>query len=395
MDARRSPLGVLFLTVFLDLLGFGMVIPILPLYAQTFRATDLEIGELLAIYSVMQLLFAPIWGRLSDRAGRRPVLLVSILGSCGSQLGYALAPSFAWLVVARAFAGACGANVTAAQAYVADTTDESSRASGMGLLGAAMGLGFVFGPALGGALSHLSARTPFFVASSLAAANFALAVPILVEPRSRAERAPARALTWSGLVRTVSTPRLLVLIVLFFVVTFAFANLEGTFSLFLERQFHYGRAGTSYLFVYIGAIMIVVQGGLIRRLAAWAGEKALVVAGTLAMAIGLGLFHFASALPSLLVAIGVVALGNGLNNPSLSSLISRAAGGDRQGGVLGVSQSFGALARIAGPIMGTFMLRFGNTVPYLAGGAIMLGACGMAAALVRQPELPTSATQRA
>src|SRR5262249_30628828 len=149
---RRSPLAVIFLTVFLDLLGFGMVIPILPLYAKDLHATDAQVGRLLAIYSLMQLAFSPVWGRLSDRIGRRPILLLSIFGSCASQLGYALAPSFMWLVAARGLAGVCGANVSAAQAYVADVTDERSRAAGMGLMGTAMGLGFVFGPAVGGFL---------------------------------------------------------------------------------------------------------------------------------------------------------------------------------------------------------------------------------------------------
>src|SRR5437762_433845 len=179
---RLSSLGVIFLTVLLDLLGFGIVIPILPLYAEKLHASDFETGILLAIYSVMQLFFSPIWGRLSDRAGRRPILLISILGSCGSQLGYALAPSFPWLVAARAFAGLCGANITAAQAYIADVTDERERAAGMGLLGSAMGLGFVFGPTLGGLLGQKSPTLPFFVASALAGLNLILALIILKEP---------------------------------------------------------------------------------------------------------------------------------------------------------------------------------------------------------------------
>src|SRR5260370_32905388 len=145
INVRRGSLSVIFLTVMLDLLGFGIVIPILPLYAKDLHASYFQTGVLLAIYSVMQLFFAPIWGRLSDRAGRRPVLLISILGSCGSPLGYALAPSFWWLVVARGFAGVCGANITAAQAYIADVTDESRRDAGMGMLGAAMGLGLIVG----------------------------------------------------------------------------------------------------------------------------------------------------------------------------------------------------------------------------------------------------------
>ncbi len=382
---RRASLGVIFLTVLLDLLGFGLVIPILPLYAEKMHASDFETGILLAIYSVMQLFFSPIWGRLSDRAGRRPVLLISILGSCGSQLGYALAPSFWWLVVARGFAGVCGANITAAQAYIADVTDEKGRAAGMDMLGAAMGIGFVFGPAFGGFLSTRSATLPFFVAAALAAVNFVSALVILKEPRAASERTRARTLTWSGLVRTASTPRLVTLMLLFFVVTFGFANLEGTFSLFLERRFHYGRRETSYMFTYIGVLMVIVQGGLVRRLVPRFGEQKLIVFGTLLMAIGMLLTQRAYDLDALLAAIAVMAVGNGLNTPSLSSLISRAASGDHQGGVLGVSQSMGALARVVGPLIGTFALGFGLGVPYVTGGVTLLVACVLAVLFVRQP----------
>ncbi len=381
----RSPLAVIFLTVFLDLLGFGIVIPILPLYAEKLHATDFQTGILLAVYSVAQLIFSPIWGRLSDRAGRRPILLLSIAGSCGSQLGYALAPSFWWLVVARGFAGVCGANITAAQAYVADVTDEKSRAAGMGTLGAALGLGFVFGPAMGGFLSHYSPTLPFFIAGGLAGVNFVLAFFILVEPRPASERTHARTLTWDGLARAVASPRLRSNLLLYFIVTFGFAQLEGTFSLYLERRFHYGRREASYLFAYIGVLIVAVQGGLVRRLAPRFGERALVIAGTASMAAGFFLQYAARDLWLLLVAIGVMSVGNALNTPSLSSLISRAAGGDRQGGVLGVSQALGALARIAGPLLGTWQLAFGVAIPYATGGVVMLAACGFAAAAVRQP----------
>ena len=207
----RSPLTVIFLTVFLDLLGFGMIIPILPFYAKGFGVSDLSVNLLFTAYSLMQLLFAPFWGRLSDRAGRRPILLISIAGSCLSQLGYAVAPSFMVLLAARALAGVCGANVGAAQAYIADVTDEKSRAAGMGMLGAAFGLGFIFGPAFGGVISHFfGERTPFYFASGLALGNFALAFFILREPARRAQRTDA--LSWSSLARTFSNARLAQLI---------------------------------------------------------------------------------------------------------------------------------------------------------------------------------------
>jgi multidrug resistance protein len=335
----------------------------------------------------MQLFFSPILGRLSDRAGRRPILLLSIFGSCGSQLGYALAPSFGWLIVARAFAGICGANVSAAQAYIADVTDEKARAAGMGLLGSAMGLGFVFGPTLGGLLGQKSANLPFFVASSLAALNFVLAVIILKEPRVAGERTQARTLTWDGLLRAVSMPRLRTLMILFFVITFGFANLEGTFSLYLERQFGYGRRETSYLFAYIGVLMVFVQGVLVRRLAPRVGEKNLIIAGTALMGLGfLMQFVIGSSVALLFVAIAVIAVGNGLNTPSLSSLISRAASGEHQGGVLGVAQGCGALARIVGPIVGTWTLGFGVGTPYATGAAVMFVACVFAVSAVAQPQ---------
>jgi len=376
---------VLFLTVFLDLVGFGMIIPILPTYAETMHATDVQAGFLQAIYSIMQLMFSPIWGRISDRIGRRPVLLVSILGSCGSQLGFALAPSFWWLVLARGFAGVCGANITAAQAYVADVTDAKSRAAGMGMFGAAMGLGFVLGPAIGAGLVQVSPQAPFLAASALSAANFVLAWFILREPRPASERSQARALSWSSVVATVRAPRLLSLIVLFFLATLGFANLESTFSFFLERRFSYGQREASFVFAYIGVILIGVQGGLVRRLVPRFGERRLVWYGTGLMAVGFVGLWLSDNLLSLLLSLLIVGVGNGLNTPSLSSLISRSAGGDRQGGVLGVNQAAGALARTLGPLLGTFTLRYGPSAPYITGAAILVAACAFAVFNVAEP----------
>jgi multidrug resistance protein len=381
----RAGVAVLLFTVFLDLVGFGMVIPILPLYAESMHASDVETGFLLAIYSLVQLFFSPMWGRLSDRIGRRPVLLVSILGSSVSQLGFAFAPTFSWLVVARAFAGACGANVTAAQAYIADITDGSSRAAGMGMLGAALGLGFIFGPIAGGLLSQVSPSMPFLVAGCLAAVNFVLAAFTLREPRPVAERTASRALTWTGVMRAVSSPRLLLLVLLFFVVTFGFANLESTFALFLERRHGFGRRETSFLFAFIGVIMIIVQGLFVRRLARRIGERRLVIAGTLLMGIGFFLQAWSYSLPVLLLAVAVISTGNGLNTPALSSLVSRAASGADQGSILGVNQAAGALARIIGPLAGTFALGFGIATPFYTGGVVLLVACLFAIVAVQQP----------
>jgi MFS family permease len=256
-----------------------------------------------------------------------------------------------------------------------------------------MGLGFVFGPALGGLLARSSPTTPFLLAGALSGVNLVLAWLILDEPLAAGERTKARALTWDGLVRTVSTPKLAVLMALFFIVTFGFANLEGTFALYLERQFGYGRKETSWLFAYIGVLMIFTQGLLVRRLAPRLGERRLVIAGTLLMGVGFYLMWTADTGQFLFAAITVVAVGNGLNTPSLSSLISRAATASQQGGVLGVSQAFGALARVVGPLVGTWSLGFATTTPYVIGGTTLLAACLFASALVAQPRLrPAEAT---
>ncbi len=381
----RPQLGVVFFTVFLDLVGFGIVIPILPLYAEHMHASDRQIGLLLASYSLMQLVFAPLWGRLSDRVGRRPILLISIAGSGLSQLGYALAPSFAGLVIARTIAGACGANISAAQAYVADVTEESDRARGMGVLGAALGLGFVFGPAIGGALGHVSPTLPFLAAAGFSAVNLMLAFALLHEPRSAGERTRARTITLEGFARTLSDRRLIWAIVLFFVVTFGFANLEVAFSLYLERRFGYGPRGAAWLFTYIGVFIVVIQGLLVRRLVARFGEKRLVVYGNALMAAGFLMLAAVHALGPLLLALAVTSIGNALNTPSLSALISRLAGSDSQGGVLGVAQSAGALARISGPLAGTAAMALGIDAPFLLGAAVLLLASVSAYFAIEQP----------
>ena len=399
LSTHRASLRVIFFTVFLDLLSFGIVIPLLPRYAVRMHASDIETGVLLAIYSFMQLFFAPFWGRLSDRKGRRPVLLISIFGSFISQIGYAFAPSFTFLLLARALAGVCGANISAAQAYVADVTDSKSRAAGMGILGAAFGLGFVFGPAIGGLLTHPldqvgflpgfltrieADRIPFLFAGFLSLTNLVLAYFFLGEPVRKISTA-SREERWQLIGRALAHPQLRTLIIMFGIVTFGFANLEGTFSLYLQRRFGFGLAETSYLFTFIGVVMVIVQGGLVRRLVPMLGERRLVVIGTLAMALGFGMLFFVTHLGTLLVAVGIIAIGNGLNTPSLSALISQCADADRQGSVLGVSQSAGALARILGPIAGTAVLVLGPAMPYVSGGLVLLIAGLYAYAKIMRP----------
>ena len=311
------------------------------------------------------------------------MLLLSIFGSCASQLGYALAPSFALLLLARALAGACGANIAAAQAYVADVTDVRDRASAMGTLGAALGMGFVFGPFLGGELARIGPRAPFFAASALSACNWLLALFLLREPRPRAGRSRTAVLSLDALLTVLGAPRLLSLLGLFFIVTLGFANMEGVFAIFCQARFGFDRQHVGRLFALVGVVMVVVQGGLVRQLVPRLGERRLLLLGITLMGAGLSIMALCRTVPELLLGLIVMAAGSGFHSPSLSALISREAG-RQQGSVLGVSQSLGALGRICGPLLGTWSFRLGTAVPYLtAAGCMGLGL--LLALLLVQP----------
>jgi MFS transporter, DHA1 family, tetracycline resistance protein len=373
---RRSPLAVVFLTVFLDLVGFGIVIPLLPLYAGEFGAGPVAAAWLLALYSLMQFFFAPWWGRLSDRVGRRPVLLVGLFGSAASYLAFAFAPSLAALFAARALNGFAGANVGVAQAYVADVTPPEGRARGMGMIGAAFGLGFVFGPAIGGLLSHYGHAAPFVGAAALAAANGVVAWFRLPEslPPERRGRA-ARGMTLVERLRMLSGrdlgSRLKTLYAAGFLVTLAFAAMEGTFSLWADERWALSRAGVAFLFAFLGVVSVLAQGLVVGRLARRWGERRAALVGTLLFAAGLVGVALAPSLPALCVALSALALGQGTAAPSLSSLISRQGGPAEQGRRLGAYQSLGALGRVVGPVSGGVALEhLAAGAPYLLGSVL-------------------------
>ena len=371
---KRSPLVVLFVTVFIDLIGFGIVLPLLPFYAQHFGANALLVGLLSTSFSLMQLLFAPVWGRLSDLVGRRPVILVGLLGSSISYLTFALAPSLTILFLSRILAGIAGANISTAQAYIADSTQPENRAKGMGLIGAAYGLGFTVGPAIGGILSQYGYAVPAFLASALALANFGAAWWLLPESRNPSEVTYRieRGLNWQRLRTGIQHPELGVFLILFFIATFAFANLEATFALMTARKFGFDARANGYLFAYIGVLITVVQGGLTGRLAKRFGERRLISVGLFCMIFGLGLLPYSLGLKSLLLVLVVLVGGQGSTNPSISSLISQSASTEDQGGILGVAQSLASLARILGPIWGGFTFdALGFQYPYLTGSLFM------------------------
>jgi DHA1 family tetracycline resistance protein-like MFS transporter len=378
----RSPVpSALFLTVFIDLMGFGIVIPLLPIYAERLHATPFAAGSLIAVYSLMQLVFAPVWGRISDRVGRRPVLLVSLLGSAVSYLLLAAAGSVEMLFGARLLAGIAGANIPVAQAYIADVTSSAERAAGMGMIGAAFGLGMVIGPAIGGGLSLLGPRVPELFAATLCVVNVALAfrrLPESLPPSQRREGRFRHPLALASLRDAIAPAGAATLLAVFFLVTLCFAVLEGTFSLAATHRYGYGAAQVDWLWLYMGLVAVVVQGRLVGVLARRVPERALVVAGTAALALGLAWIPFAGGLATLLVALGLVIGGQGLAGPSLSSLISKTAGARSHGQVLGVSQSLSAGGRVLGPAGGGFLFdRMGVGAPYLMAAACAVGALGL------------------
>jgi MFS transporter, DHA1 family, tetracycline resistance protein len=385
-----SPLVVIFLTVFIDLLGFGIIIPLLPFYAESFGATGLTVGLLGTSFSLMQFLFAPVWGRWSDHIGRRPIILIGLLGSCISYVALALADSLTLIFAARILGGIAGANIATAQAYIADVTTHENRAKGMGLVGAAFGLGFVFGPAIGGALSHFGPSTPMWCAATLCLGNFVAAWFLLPESKTT-ERPAVRLNRIDAFRRAMLRPQLLAVLSLYFIVTMAFSSFEATFALFSERRFGFTSATIGYLFALIGGILALVQGVLVGRIVGRVGERRLIPIGIATIGLAIAAIPFAPSMPTLLVVLAALALGMGLNSPSLSSMASRLSDPADQGGVLGLAQSLASLGRVVGPAWGGFLYdHFGMTVPYV--GAALMMMVGLAVALISlsEPEAATS-----
>ncbi len=380
MTRRRSALAILFVIVFIDLLGFGMVVPVMALYAEKLGASKESTGWLMTGYSAMQFLFTPIWGRLSDRLGRRPLLLGSIAMTAVAFLGYAIAPSFGWLLASRVFAGAATANIAIAQAYIADVTAPEDRARGMGIIGAAFGLGFVLGPAIGGFLSGVSMALPGYAAAGLALANGVAALFLLPEPSARSA-APRRA-GFLALVEELGRPGIRRLIAIYLLAVGAFSAMEATFALLAEHRFDLDQRHVSWLFAFIGVLVVIVQGGLIGRLTRQFGEARLLVVGLLLQAIAFVALPWSPGVPGLFAACVPLAVGSGLSNPSLSSLLSRSARAEDQGGTLGMGQSAAALGRIVGPISATAAFgKVGFAAPYIGGAVLLFLSAGIGSTL--------------
>ena len=373
---------ILFLIVLVDLIGFGIIIPLLPFYAEFFEASPDTVGILMATYSLTQFIAAPFLGRLSDRYGRRPILLFSLAGSSIAYVVMGFADSLWLLFLARAFGGFMAGNIGAAFAYVADITTTENRAKGMGLIGAAFGLGFIIGPAIGGILAGPDAATanyqlPAFAAAILSAISFIMALIMLKESLSDEVRQRNAALPkkrqWTLFAEGLTRPVLGSLILVTFLSTFVFAGMEATFAMWSERQYGWGPLQNGYLFAFVGIISAIIQGGIIGRLAKRFGERNLIIQGGLALAAGIALIPFSAELPVLIAAMVILAYGFSIINPSLNSLVSQNVGEDERGGMLGITRSASTMARVLGPTWAGYLFAiFGKDWPYFGGAIVML-----------------------
>lgn len=354
-----SALVVIFFTVFLYLVGFGVIIPIIPILSREFGATSLQAGLLMSCYSLMQFLFSPFWGKLSDRYGRRPIIIFCLFAEIFCYLLFAYASSLTMLFVARLLSGFFGASLSTASAYISDVTTKENRSKGMALIGVAFGLGFLLGPALGGTLSvvgkdyGLEFALPSLFVAGLCFVTFVFAFFCLKESHQKNKAVTEhRRHRWFLLEKYLKMPTVSSLIVVFFLCSFAMSSMEATFILYMNDLFHWGAKEVSYGFAYIGFMMILTQGFLIRRILPIFGEKKVLVAGLILLGSGLLGIALSSQLWMMALAVTALAMGNGLVNPAIMGSVSVLSHESEQGESMGVTQSLSSLGRIVGPATG-------------------------------------------
>jgi MFS transporter, DHA1 family, tetracycline resistance protein len=365
------PLVIIFLTIFVNLIGFGIIVPLLPFYAETFGASPLTIGFLFAVFSLCQLVSAPALGDLSDRYGRRPVLVFSLAGTVVSFVMLAVAHSIAGLFAARIVDGLSGGNISTARAYVADITDPKDRARAYGLIGAAFGLGFILGPAISGVLARVSYTAPIWAAAAITLVATAMALMWLPETVHRAHAGTGNPFRYlPELLRRPIVSRVLAIDFLYW---FSFSVFQTTFALFAARRFGLDAPSTGYFLAAFGLLGAVIQGGMIRPIVRRLGDRPTFRLGLVCASIGLVAAAAVHSIAGFAVSLVPLAFGIGFGHPTMSSLVSLVARGDEQGRVQGAASAVESLGRVAGPIWGNASLQHaGEGVPYISAAVFLL-----------------------
>lgn len=384
---RRAGLSVLAATVLVDMIGFGIVLPLLPFYAEDLGATPFEVTLIIASFSAMQLVAAPLWGRFSDRSGRRPLIIAGLFASAVSYLIFALADSIAILLLSRVAAGAAGGTISVAQAYVADSTEGSERAHGLGLIGAASGLGIMIGPAIGGFFSQWGLGTPGYVAAGLCALNAVAAIVALPESRHFRDRAARAArdgasasvagetATLAGWARALVRFPLGLLLAVYFLTISSFAAMTSVLALYTERVFAMTASQMGVVFTLAGAVTVVVRGVAVGKLVKRVGEASTVRAGSVILAVSVGAIALIPGKWWLALLIPFWALATGILFPSLASLVSQATDADSQGSILGGSQLAGGMGRVLGPLWAGLLFQHHRIAsPFVAGALLSVAA---------------------
>jgi len=375
-------MAILFFTMVVMMIGFGIIIPIIPFYVESFGVGGKELGMMMAIFSVMQFFFAPLWGSLSDRFGRKPILVIGVFGNAISLALMGFSTSYWMLFGSRALAGVLSsATLPTAMAYVADSTSERDRGGGMGLIGAAMGIGMVLGPGIGGWAATSSLSLPFFIAAGLSAVSLALLLIFVKESLPAEARSTDVSLAgpklgdmWRALVGPLG-----ILFFLAFLVSFAMTNFEGIFGLYALFRFDYGPQQVGTILTVIGLISAVAQGLLTGPATRRWGEVNVIKTSLLASAIGFVLMLLAVDFTTVLLTVGFFVLSNTMLRPALSSLISKLAR-EGQGLAMGLNNSFMSLGRIIGPLWAGFLFDANLHLPYLSGAVVMLAGFGLSLA---------------
>jgi MFS transporter, DHA1 family, multidrug resistance protein len=392
---KNKNLAVLFFTMMVVMLGFGLIIPIMPFYIEKFNAGGSEMGMMMAIFSIMQFLFSPVWGDLSDRIGRKPVMVIGALGNAISMLIFGLSNSLWMLFVSRALAGMLSsATMPTAMAFISDSTSERDRGGGMGLIGAAMGAGMVLGPGIGGWLAGSSLSTPFFVAAGLSTVAALLTALILPESLPREKRVqgpkklqgPQMSMMWRALFGPLGF-----LLFLAFLVNFGLANFEGIFGLYAKETFGYSPQQVGTILVVIGVISFLIQGVLTGPATRWLGEVRIILISLLGSAIGFILMLWAASYAQVMLTVGFFVFTNAMLRPVIASLTSKVTT-DGQGVTLGLNNAYQSLGRVAGPLWAGFLFDINVHLPYASASVIMFVTFCLGMVYLRKPP-PVQANQ--